>query len=399
MPARAAVDVAHAVASFASERLLRVAGTVLPGQDALTGDYRAGDGRWVRLHMNFAHHRDAALRAVGLPENSAADDLRAAVLAHRAADVESAVVFAGGCASVLRSRDEWLAEPQADAVANAPLLGVVALGPSKRTWAAARAAGDAPLAGVRVLDMTRVIAGPVATRALAALGATVVRVSAPELPQVPQLWVDTGFGKVSVDADLTTRPGADAVRRLAATADVVVQSYRPGALTGRGLGAAEVAGVNPGVVWADISAWGQTGPWASRRGFDSLVQMATGLACPEDGPTGAAPEPLPVQALDHATGWLTAFAVVRALHRRGVDGGGWHVRASLAGTAQWLASLEGAPSPVVDPSGGRCAEMDSEFGTLTYVTPPGAVGDWSLRYAGPPTPPGTHPPVWPDPTG
>lgn len=198
-----------------------------------------------------------------------------------------------------------------------------------------------PLQGVRVLDLPRVIAGPVATRALALLGADVLRVDPPGLPEIPWQFTDTGQGKHSTLLDLRTASAQ--WENLLDTADVLVTGYRPGALERLGLTG------RPGLVHARVSAWGFTGPWADRRGFDSIVQAATGIADVEGA--SAVPGALPAQALDHASGYLLAAGIVDALTARAGDGFGRDVRVSLARTASWLLSERGRtphhPAPEV----------------------------------------------------
>ncbi|MEV7006127.1 CoA transferase [Streptosporangium sp. NPDC051022] len=251
-----------------------------------------------------------------------------------------------------------------------------------------------PLGGLRVLDLTRVIAGPVATRTLAAHGAQVLRVGAGHLPEVPGVVIGTAFGKRSCHLDLRTPAGAAALRDLVAEADVFVQSYRPGALEALGFGPRELAAIRPGIVCVDVSAYGSHGPWAGRRGFDSLVQMVCGIA--HEGGDGSRPLPLPAQVLDHATGYLAAFGAMAALLRRAAEGGSWRVEVSLARTALWLDSLgrvDGGDTP--DPEvADLLREMDSPFGRLTYVRPPGTIDGASPYWASPPPGRGKHPPAW-----
>ncbi|MEU8266203.1 CoA transferase [Sphaerisporangium sp. NPDC049002] len=260
-----------------------------------------------------------------------------------------------------------------------------------------------------MLDLTRVIAGPVATRTLAAYGAEVLRVGAAHLPEVPGLVISTAFGKRSCELDLRTEEGAAAFRELVAGADVVVQSYRPGALEALGFGQEELAVIRPGIVCVDVSAYGSRGPWAGRRGFDSLVQMACGIA--HEGGAGRKPVPLPAQVLDHATGWLAALGVIAGLSRREAEGGSWHVEVALARTALWLDGfgrvddpghgLEGgdpfkgkAGDPVEPEVDDLLGEMESPFGRLTYVKAPGRVDGVRPYWSSPPPRRGAHPPAW-----
>lgn len=325
----------HAAMEFRSERLLRLDGGPPPDLwDALTGLYAARDG-WVRLHTIFPHHRAGVLRLLGC----AADRERVA----RAVAERDAVAFeeeasaAGMCVTAFRTAAAWAAHPQSAALAGLPVVGISRIGdaPPECAPVAAR-----PLGGVRVLDATRVIAGPVAGRTLAAHGAEVLALTAPHLPFVPPLVMDNNRGKRSASLDL--RQSDDAVRLevLVRQADVFLQGYRPGGLAGLGFGPERVAALRPGIVYGSLNAYGPTGPWAGRRGFDSLVQTATGLNADEMEATGEVlPRVLPAQALDHATGYLLAFGVMAALHRRAEEGGSWHVQVSLARTGQWLRGL------------------------------------------------------------
>lgn len=386
------VDVRHAAEAFRSERHFRVDGRPIDLWAPLSGDYRTRDG-WVRLHCNFAHHRDAALRALSLPAGADAEDVGRACASRTAIEIEEAVIREGGCAAAMRTRAEWLAHPQSRAVAGLPLVGLARLpGPPGPHEPEGSGAPDRPLRGVRVLDLSRVIAGPVAARTLAAHGAEVLRVGAAHLPEVPGLVVETAFGKRSCHIDLRREP--ETLRELVRRADVVIQAYRPGALRARGFGPEDLARLRPGIVCVDISAYGSRGPWAVRRGFDSLVQMACGIA--HENGDGTRPAPLPAQALDHGTGWLAAFGAVAGLLRRGAEGGSWHVEVSLARTAKWLDDLgrvDGGHVP--PPADDLLATMDSPFGTLTYVRPPGLIDGAEPYWAAPPPRPGEHPPAWP----
>ena len=204
----------------------------------------------------------------------------------------------------------------------------------------ALSAAARPLAGIRVLDLTRIIAGPVCGRALAVHGADVLLVGASHLPSLRPLVVDTGRGKLSAFIDLREARGREALAVLARDADIFAQGYRPGVIAALGFGPEEVAKIRPGIIFVSLCAYGHHGPWAPRRGFDSLVQTASGFNAAEAEAFGASePKPLPGQALDHATGYLMAFAAMAALIHRAERGGSWHVRVSLAQTAHWLRRL------------------------------------------------------------
>ncbi|MFD1533102.1 CoA transferase [Pseudonocardia aurantiaca] len=253
-------------------------------------------------------------------------------------------------------------------------------------------AAPRPYRRPRVLDLTRVIAGPVATRTLAAHGADVLRIDAPGRPEIPLQAFDTLPGKRSALLDLGAR--RDVLAELLAGADVVIAGYRPGALDRFGLAPEDLARRHPGLVVVTLSAWGHRGPWASRRGFDSLVQAACGIAVTE----GSAEQPgaLPAQVLDHATGYLAAAGALLALAEQREQGGTHHVRLALAGTAAWLQGLpraEPATVPDVDP-GPYLQDLDAPAGRLTVAVPPGTVGGRPLSWPPPPPSFGTAAPDW-----
>jgi crotonobetainyl-CoA:carnitine CoA-transferase CaiB-like acyl-CoA transferase len=349
---------------------LRIDGAPPPDPwDPIAGLYRTADG-WVRLHTNFPHHRDGILALLGC--DNSRDAVAVALAQCRAVDFESEATAAGLCVAALRSFAQWDAHPHAAVLRARPPLVVERIGPA----APAPFAGNPsrPLSGVRVLDLTRVIAGPVGARALAAHGAEVLHLTGPHLPNIAALVADTGRGKRTGQLDLRNVSGQRNLRALVAGADVFLQSYRPGALAQRGFGVAALAALRPGIVVATLSAYGETGPWAGKRGFDSLVQTATGFNAAEAEAAGeAAPRVLPAQAVDHASGYLLALGVMAALHRRATEGGSWRVGVTLAGTAQWLRGLGrlpdgfAAPDPKQADIADLLEEMPSEFGRITAV--------------------------------
>ncbi|AVV43399.1 hypothetical protein C6376_20110 [Streptomyces sp. P3] len=401
------VDDAAVAAAFVSERQTLVDDRAPVLFAPLSRFWRTADG-WVRTHANYPHHRERLLRALGLPAD--ADSARSrpaaveAVLAgRRAQDVEDAVQAAGGLAVALRTPRQWAAHEQAAAVAGRPLVERVRLdGARVRAFSPVAVGPLLPAAGVRVLDLTRVLAGPVATRTLALLGADVLRVDAPGLPELADQHADTGFGKRSALLDLTA--DRRTFEELLATADVVVTGYRPGALDRFGLSPEALAERRPGVVVAQVSAWGAYGPWGDRRGFDSLVQAATGIAAVE----GSAGQPgaLPAQALDHGSGYLLAAGVLRALTDQSADGGSRLVRLALARTAAWLTAgartgAAGGPEPDVRHSddGGLdptpwLARTDSPLGRLRYALPPVRFDGGPTDWARPPGRWGADPARW-----
>jgi crotonobetainyl-CoA:carnitine CoA-transferase CaiB-like acyl-CoA transferase len=251
---------------------------------------------------------------------------------------------------------------------------------------------------VRVLDMTRILAGPVAARTLAAHGADVLQVSAPHLPNIDQLVIDTGFGKRATSLDIRTQQDSEILRALLAEADVFIQAFRPGALDALGLSPEALAELRPGIVYVSISAWGHAGPWRHRRGYDSLVQSATGIAweCGRDGRPGR----LPSQAQDHACGYLAAFGALVALTRRATDGGSYLVRVSLAQTGHWLKGLGRVTDPgLVEPDNDAVADLlettKTPFGFVEHVRPTVVtLSETAPCWVTPPVPLGTHGPRW-----
>lgn len=387
----------HAALSFRSERHVLVDGQPTgAGFAPLSRLLRCAGGGWARTHGNYPHHAAALGRALGIDvsgdQQLAVRRLEEAASSTDASELESAVVAAGGCAAALRTRQQWASHPAGRAVVATPLVvfedelatdGELALGPPANP--------AQPCEGIRVLDLTRVIAGPVGARTLAALGADVLRVDPPQLPELRDGHIDTGVGKRAATLDL-----ADVARRepLLAGAHVLVTGYRPGALTRFGLDAGDLAQRHPHLVQVSLSAWGTTGPWGGRRGFDSLVQVASGIAAQCAAADGT-PGVLPAQALDHATGYLIAAAALRALAMRAAGAATSPARLSLARTAHELLQ---APRPVPTASAATGAADPARyrvtFGDLSLIAPPGTLDGSRLRWRHGPHELGSDPPSW-----
>ncbi|WP_446222239.1 CoA transferase [Nocardia sp. IBHARD005] len=342
-------------AAFSSERLFR-RGAGAPSFFAeLSGFFPTADG-WVRTHANYPHHRERLLRALDLPADGAADRLTDRLSTMKGAEVEDEAAAAGAIAVRVRTEDEWSTSPMGRAAATGPLVAADVRDDripttdatlpggghdrlnDQRPGTALGATGagpttDRPLTGIRVLDLTRVLAGPVATRTLALLGADVLRIDPPHLPEIDWQFSDNCQGKRSTLLDLRTDLAT--FEDLLAEADVLVTGYRPGALAAAGVHAAR----RRGVIEASVSAWGTSGPWGDRRGFDSIVQATSGISLIEATPDR--PGALPAQALDHGSGYLLAAAVMDALLARADDGFGRNIRVSLARTASWLLAADG----------------------------------------------------------
>ncbi|KAI9325468.1 putative acyl-CoA transferase/carnitine dehydratase [Zopfochytrium polystomum] len=418
-PLSISVDSRRAAVEFASERYVRLAkrdtGEIRDAPelwDSIAGLYQCAGTGFVRIHTNFAHHRNGVIRILSdpphpIPKPAAPPHDRASVAAALAtwpAELFESVASENNLVvAMVRSAAEfWDAHPQGAAVrSNCPEIPVTItrvddgspaqpfpLLPPRAASAVEAAAGAGagagadeaaplPLAGVKVLDLTRIIAGPVATHTLALYGASVLHVASPNLPDIDASLMDAGRGKRSTHVDLTSAAGRAALGALldgdgdggdgGAGADVLVQGYRPGGVEALGFGAAAARARRPGIVYASLSAYSRSGPWAGKRGFDSLVQTATGFNHDEGeayaaaaAGSSAAPRAFPVQALDHATGYLLAYGVMVALLRRSVEGGSWNVSVSLAETAWWLRSL-GRLDPD-EAFGGKGLE-DAERGT------------------------------------
>ncbi|MEU1406144.1 CoA transferase [Streptomyces sp. NPDC005728] len=390
------VDDGAVAAAFHSERVLQIDGRTPVGFAPLSRFWRTADG-WLRTHANYPHHRARLLGALSLPADASVEEVAGRLAERSALEAEETVYGAGGLAVALRTPKEWSAHEQAAEVAARPLVERERLDTARARVLPPLDPAAAPLspaAGLRVLDLTRVLAGPVATRTLALLGADVLRVDAPQLPELADQHADTGFGKRSATLDLAA--DRDTFEELLAAADVVVTGYRPGALDRFGLSPQALAERRPGLVVAQVSAWGAYGPWDGRRGFDSLVQVATGIAVTEG--SVAEPGALPAQALDHGTGYLLAAAVLRALTEQSYDGHGRLVRLALARTAHWLTdgirpnpATGGAPYEGPD---AWLAETGSALGRLRYARPPVSFAGGPADWARPPVPCGSDPSSW-----
>ncbi|HEY5985113.1 MAG TPA: CoA transferase, partial [Streptosporangiaceae bacterium] len=363
----------------------------------------------VRTHANYSWHREALLRTLGVSEN--ADAVEAAMAERNAAEVEADVVRNGGVAAAVRTPAQWRAHPQGLAVAGQPLIGSTSADgapprPGDPSGLPADPAGlpagpaGLPAAGLRVLDLTRVIAGPVATRYLAALGADVLRVDPPHRPELPMARYDGLPGKRSALLDARTPDGLRRLHELLDGADIVVHGYRPGALASFGLDPDALAERHPGLVSVCLSAWGQDGPWRERRGFDSIVQAACGIAMAESA-DGEAPGRLPCQLLDHGCGYLAAAAALEGVRRQREAGGTHFFHLSLAAVGAWLITQprpaptpEPAEPPPAEPRAEWVATLTSDAGPVTMIIPPGRIDGRALAWPARLATYGEHPPAW-----
>jgi len=388
------VSVSYRSASLWFAWSIRPQGWEMPNPwDAIAGDYKARDG-WIKLHTNAPHHRAAALSVLGCePRREVVADI---VATWRAGELEDAIVAAGGCAARLRSVEEWAAHPQGEAVSAEPLI--IWDTPNKGMASGWQPSRARPLSGLRVLDLTRVLAGPVATRFLAGFGADVLRIDPPGWDE-PGVIPEVTLGKRCARLDLKTPSGRNAFSELLNKADILVHGYRSDALEEIGLGAAARQVVRPGLIDISLNAYGHSGPWARRRGFDSLVQLSSGIAATGmDWRSADAPVSLPVQALDHATGYLLAAAAVRGVIAKTAGSGPISARLSLARTAKLLVDHKGSPSnarfvPLMDEDFGTTFEQ-TDWGPARRLLSPVNIAGTPMTWTGPATKLGSSEAVW-----
>ncbi|MBQ4824013.1 CoA transferase [Leisingera sp. HS039] len=391
------VTVDQRLASLWFSYSFRPEGWELPSLwDPVAGNYETADG-WIRLHTNLPHHRQAALKVLDCAGDRAAAAV--AVKQWQASHLENEIVNAGGVAAAMRSRAAWLTHPQGLSVAAEPLI----LWQSPRVIQLRerpKATAERPLAGLKVLDLTRVLAGPVSTRTLAGFGADVLRIDPPGWDE-PGVITDVALGKRMASLDLRNTVDRQRFEALLSKADVLVHGYRPGALDGLGYGADARRRIAPNAVEASLDAYGWTGPWAQRRGFDSLVQMSAGIA--DTGRVQAKaddPHPLPVQALDHATGYLMAAAVLSALATAAQKAAVPAAHLSLARTAELLGGMQKcAKGPyVAKPAHSDFTQEieNSGWGPGRRLAAPLALDTSKMRWGRPASHCGSAPACWPE---
>jgi crotonobetainyl-CoA:carnitine CoA-transferase CaiB-like acyl-CoA transferase len=405
---RVTVDRRHAEASllsFALQRFLDPARApeqrLAPEQrTAVAGFYPARDGRIVYLHAGFPHNTRGLLALLDVADDR--DAVAAAVARRTGIELEDAIADAGLCGAMVREASEWDACEAGIALAARPVVDVMQVGDSQPI--PLPQGGDRPLSGVRVLDLTRVLAGPTCARTLAMYGADALRIGAEYLPSIPLFVADTGLGKRSAFVDLKTQPGRDALRRLIGDTDVFSQGYRSGALDRLGFGVTDVVRAKPGIVYVSINCYGHDGAWRTRPGWEQLAQTVTGIAHAHGVDVhgdGDRPELLPAAVTDYTTGYLAAYGVMAALLQRAERGGSYWVRVSLARTAMWVRSLGRAPAlpDTVALSDHELAAMrkriDTAWGPLEHLGPAVTLRGVAVDWRTPPVPLGTHAPAFP----
>ncbi|HVH76792.1 MAG TPA: CoA transferase [Stellaceae bacterium] len=403
-PQQVGVDLRRATASLRSGHYMLMNGAPVPTErNTIMGVYPAKGGRWSYLHCNFPNHRAAALKVLGVPEDREA--VRRAVANWDALELEEAIIAAKGAGGMARPMAEWRDHPQAAAVASLPLFEISKIGDSAPQ---PLPPGNRPLSGIRVLDLTRVLAGPTCARTLAEHGADVLKITAPHLPNIGYQEYDTGHGKLSAYLDLRREADLATLKGLAREADVFSQGYRPGTLAERGLSPEALAASRPGLVYVSLSAFGHKGPWSGRRGFDTVVQTVSGITTRQaelfPGAEPGQPQFYPFSAIDYLTGYLMAFGAMTALGRRAREGGSWLVRISLAQTGRWLvgmgevpeADLADVPKEFSAEEIARWSiESDTPVGRLKHLGPVLQLSETQPYWARPTVPLGHNPPAWP----
>ena len=399
------VDIRHAAASLRSGHYMKLGdGNVSHERNSIMGVYPTKDGRWSYLHCNFPNHRAAALSVLGVTEENRATVAKA-VLNWNALDLEEAIIAAKGAGGMVRTKAEWAQHPQAAAIAALPLLEIIRIGDAPPQ---PLPPGNRPLSGIRVLDLTRVLAGPTCARTLAEHGADVLKITAPHLPNLGYQEFDTGHGKLSAYLDLRQPGDVETLRGLVRQADVFSQGYRPGTLGARGLSPDELAAIRPGLVYVSLCAFSHAGPWASRRGFDTVVQTVSGITSRQaEVVPGKTPGPqfYPVSAIDYCTGYLMAFGAMVALGRRAREGGSWLVRISLAQVGKWIVDLGEVPESAARDAPAEFLPEELERWSMVSETPAGrlrhlrptvGLSETPPYWARPSVPLGYNKPEWPD---
>ncbi len=366
----------------------------------LSGLYPCKDG-WLRLHANFDHHRDAALQTLGITsaEGITRSTVESKTINWLKQTLEDSILNNAGACAAVRTFDEWDAMPQATAIAELPLVSITKIADAPCRVPSPLQASAQMLSGIRILDLTRILAGPVCGRTLAAYGADVMLINSPALPNIDSI-VETSRGKLSAHIDLHQSADKSALLNLVKESDVYMQGYRPGALAAHGLTAESLAEINPGIICTSLSAYSHCGPWRDRRGYDSLVQSACGFNLAEADASGAAlPQALPMQILDYASGFLMAFGTQAALHKQWTEGGSWHVQVSLARTGLWLRSMGQNKDWLhcrTPDSSEALQSYDCGYGKLQALPHAPLFSHSKTGWNRPSVAPGTHRPQWPD---
>jgi crotonobetainyl-CoA:carnitine CoA-transferase CaiB-like acyl-CoA transferase len=394
-PQSLAVDVRHAAASLHSFALLRVQGAppLRPREGPqVTAIWECGDGRYIHLHGSFTH-TEGILAELGLGLETTNDDIVAACLKRRAFELEDALAAKGLCAAACRTNDEWLAHPQGALLAMKPIIEVKRIDDAPP---APLPEADRPLSGVRVLDLTRVLAGPTCARTLAEHGADVLHIASPQLPTIDMFEMDTGHGKRQAYLDLTNERERETLRELVRGADVFSQGYQHRSLERRGFGARQLAELRPGIVYVSVNAYGHDGPWQERPGWEQLAQATTGVTVVQGIER---PSITPAAMNDYTTGYLAALGAMMALRRRATEGGSWLVTASLSQTSMWFYRLGTELDRAAATSIGNVTAMmqacDTAYGHMQRLQPALRMSETPPHWTIPSAPLGSGEAIWP----
>ena len=385
-PGAVRTDVSDAAAATIGFALIRVDGEAMTRTNAdnpWVGRYRCADGRWIHLHGGFPSLADRLASLLGLPVDADAAAIAGGVAMWESGVLEDAVAERRGCSAIIRTEDEWRRHPHGELVHSWPtVVRRDAAVPFRTRWEPSPAR---PLDGLRVLDLTRVLAGPTCGRTLAAFGADVLHVRGPDVPHVPAFVVDTGHGKRQAHADFTDADDLAALRRVALDADVVVQGYRPGVVGRYGLDEESLRADGFGGVFGSVSAFGHEGPWSDRAGWEQLAQSTSGLCL--DALGDDVPTLLPCAFTDYTTGFVMAAGIMEALDASLVDGVATRVDGSLCQTAAWILRVGqlGAPGA---PAGFAPVLRRSEtgFGVVEHLGPCVDVDGLEVGWTRPTTP-------------
>jgi len=395
------VNIQSAIAGLRSDYYCRVNGKKLPDhKNPMHGFYSTRDDRWIQIHCTQPHHRDGIISFFNGIDNRESIE-KSIAKSWNAFDLEDALTEAQLCAGVVRRREEWMQHDHGKAVSKLPLFEIMRIGDSPPE---PLPKADRPLSGIRVIDLTHVIAGPVGGRTLAEHGADVLRLNAPHRHLHKQQLVDFGHGKRSSYVDLHDAGGIGQLNALIKTADVFLQGYRPHAIAGRGFSPETLATNRPGIICVDLSAYGHQGPWRNKRGFDSLVQSVSGMVDKETVRSNSLkPRHLPLPALDYCTGYLIGFATMAALARRATEGGSFLIKLSLCQTGHWIYNL-GLNEEKIDSANCRLPEYEDlqgaliddqgPFGLVRHLAPIAKLSETPTRWTHASAPYGTHAPEW-----
>jgi len=389
------VNVRHAAATLNGigiQKLPDYKLTVPMSSTYTVGFYKTADNRWIHLVGGLPHLAQGLVDLLKCDDNR--KSIKLAVNEWNGADLEEKIAERELCGVLARSSDEWANHPQGKALKNLPAVTLSKIADSEPI---PLTGGKNPLEGIRILDLTRILAGPNCSRTLASYGAEVMRIASPNLPSMEPLVIETSHGKKSAFIDLDTSEGVKTLTDMIKDADVFVNGYRTGALEARGFGPNELAQIRPGIIYVNINCYGSVGPWVSRKGWEQLAQTTTGIAYEQRTKSGK-PQLIPAAPNDYTTGYLAAYGTLLAIVNRMEQGGSWHVKASLCQTGMWLTRL-GATMDMTKATGlsnlENCmTQVKTEWGPLFHLKPAVKLSKTSPKWTKPPVPLGFHKPKW-----